>query len=169
LTAIPARIGLQQRVLPSYRAPLFDALAAETEGGLSVFTGQPRPHESIQTGTLQTARHAPARNVHLLGGRFYFCWQRGIIDWLEDWLPDVLIVEANPRYLRTPAAVRWMHNRRCPVIGWGLGAPAVSGLSGSCVPVRAVVFWNSLTPCSPTVARVRPNMPQLVFHQSASS
>ena len=31
------------------------------------------------------------------------------MDWLKDWNPDVLIVEANPRYLSTPAAVKWMH------------------------------------------------------------
>ena len=39
----------------------------------------------------------------------------------------MLIVEANPHYLRTPAAVRWMHALNKPVIGWGLGAPPVSG------------------------------------------
>jgi glycosyltransferase involved in cell wall biosynthesis len=37
-----------------------------------------------------------------------------------------LIVEANPRYLSTPAAVRWMHARGRMVIGWGLGAPKQS-------------------------------------------
>jgi glycosyltransferase involved in cell wall biosynthesis len=49
------------------------------------------------------------------------------VDWLEDWDPDVLIVEANQRYLSTPMAVRWMHARGRPVIGWGLGAPPLSG------------------------------------------
>jgi glycosyltransferase involved in cell wall biosynthesis len=126
MTSIPARIGLQQRVLPAYRAPLFDALAAAAEGGLSVFAGQPQPQESIQSGILHSAQFFPARNMHLLGGRFYLCYQVGLIKWLQSWQPDVLIVEANPRYLRTPAAVRWMHARRRPVIGWGLGAPAAS-------------------------------------------
>jgi glycosyltransferase involved in cell wall biosynthesis len=130
MTAISARIGLVQRVLPSYRAPLFDALAAACTGGLSVFAGQPRPQESIAAGQLHTAHLAPARNLHLLVGRFYACYQAGLIGWLEAWQPDGLIVEANPRYLRTPAAVRWMHVRRRPVIGWGLGAPHVSGLFG---------------------------------------
>jgi glycosyltransferase involved in cell wall biosynthesis len=36
-------------------------------------------------------------------------------------------VEANPRYLTTPAAVRWMKQRGRPVLGWGLGAPPLSG------------------------------------------
>jgi glycosyltransferase involved in cell wall biosynthesis len=42
---------------------------------------------------------------------------------LEHCSPDALIVEANPRYLATPAADRWMKRRGKPVIGWGLGAP----------------------------------------------
>jgi glycosyltransferase involved in cell wall biosynthesis len=131
MTQINTRIGLQQRVLPAYRASLFDALAAAAGGELSVFAGAARPQESIETGRLQTASLTPARNLHLLGGRFYLCYQAGLIDWLEQWQPEVLIAEANPRYLRTPAAIRWMHARHRPVIGWGLGAPAVTGaLSG---------------------------------------
>ena len=35
-------------------------------------------------------------------------------------------MEANPRYLSTSAAVRWMHARGRRVIGWGLGSPPLS-------------------------------------------
>ena len=35
----------------------------------------------------------------------------------------MLVVEANPRYPSTRQAVRWMHRRGRPVVGWGLGAP----------------------------------------------
>ncbi|NOH01349.1 MAG: glycosyltransferase [Chloroflexi bacterium] len=117
------RLGLQQRVLPGYRVPFFDLLAHHCEGGMSLFAGQPRPEEMIASGKTQIARHVEARNIHLFGGAFYLCYQRGFIDWLEAWNPDALIVEANPRYLSTPAAVRWMHKRGRKVIGWGLGAP----------------------------------------------
>ena len=119
----PGRLGLQQRVLPSYRVPFFDQLAGACEGGMSLFAGQPRAKESILSGKLQIAGYAPARNIHLFEGPLYFCYQRGLIDWLSDWNPDVLIVEANPRYLSTPAALTWMQKRGRPVIGWGLGAP----------------------------------------------
>lgn len=121
------RLGLQQRVLPSYRAPFFDRLAAACEGGMSLFAGQPRAEESIATGTVQVAEYAPAQNMHLLNGPLYFCFQRGLVEWLDDWNPDALIVEANPRYLSTSDAVRWMHGRGRPVLGWGLGAPPPSG------------------------------------------
>lgn len=126
----PGRLALQQRVLPAYRAPFFDLLALDCDGGLSVFAGQPLPQEGIAAaGELRTARLFNARNIHLShpGSPLYQCWQPGLIDWLETCQPDALIVEANPRYRSTPEAVRWMHARSRPVAGWGLGAPPVTG------------------------------------------
>ncbi|HEX2993975.1 MAG TPA: hypothetical protein VHP14_04095, partial [Anaerolineales bacterium] len=103
----PGRLALQQRVLPSYRAPFFDLLASACDGGMSLFTGLPLPVEGIATtDQLSVANYRLGKNVHLFNGRFYLCYQRGLIDWLRDWNPDALIVEANPRYLATPSAVR---------------------------------------------------------------
>jgi glycosyltransferase involved in cell wall biosynthesis len=126
------KLALQQRVLTAYRAPFFEALAQACQGGLSVCAGLPRPEESIAvTDQLHLAEFVPVQNVHLLHSPFYLCYQRGLPAWLERSCPDALIVEANPRYLATPGAVRLMKRHGKPVIGWGLGAPAVSGpLSG---------------------------------------
>jgi glycosyltransferase involved in cell wall biosynthesis len=124
------RVGLQQRVLPAYRVAFFDALAEACAGGLSVFAGLPLASESIATTDyLEKAQVIRAHNRHLFtpSSPLYQCWQDGILGWLENWQPDVLIVEANPRYLTTHRAIRWMHRRKRPVIGWGLGAPALSG------------------------------------------
>ncbi|MBL8103804.1 MAG: glycosyltransferase family 4 protein, partial [Anaerolineales bacterium] len=121
------RLGLQQRVLPSYRVPFFDLLASQCEGGMNLFAGLPRPVEMIASGKTEVAKLTQANNVHLLGGMFYLCHQQGFINWLEETNPDALIVEANPRYLATPAAVKWMHSRGRKVIGWGLGSPSVNG------------------------------------------
>lgn len=126
----PGRLAVQQRVLPVYRAPFFDALASACSGGLSVFAGKPRPEEHIVSAErLQTARLVQARNLHLFAitSPFFQCWQVGVVDWLQEWQPDALIVEANPRYLSTRRAVSWMHDRGKPVLGWGLGAPNLSG------------------------------------------
>ena len=123
----PGRLGLQQRVLPSYRVPFFDMLASACDEGMSLFAGQPRAVESILSGELQVAQHISARNWHILSGSLYFCYQHGLLNWLEAWNPDALVVEANPRYLSTPAALKWMQARERPVIGWGLGAPPLSG------------------------------------------
>ena len=124
----PGKLALQQRVLAAYRAPFFDALAQACEGGLSVGAGLPRQEESIAvTDQLHFADTVSLQNEHILKGPFYFCYQRGLPGWLEACSPDALIVEANPRYLSTPAAVRWMKLRGRPVLGWGLGAPTLSG------------------------------------------
>jgi glycosyltransferase involved in cell wall biosynthesis len=129
------RLGLQQRVLPAYRVAFFDMLARACAGDLSVFAGEPRSKEGIEAGRLQIAKQVRARNIHILSGPLYLCEQRGLAGWLSEWDPAVLIVEANPRYVATTSAVRWMHDRGRPVIGWGLGAPpprgAFSGLRQS--------------------------------------
>ena len=125
------KAGLVQRVLPNYRAPFFNALGSRCTAGLGVFCGQPRPDEMIHAvESLDQADLTRGRNVHLGRGSLYFCVQMGLGKWLKSWNPDVLIVEANPRYLLTPAAVRWMHRRQRPVIGWGLGAPPLAGPLG---------------------------------------
>jgi glycosyltransferase involved in cell wall biosynthesis len=133
----PGRAGLLQRVLPNYRAPFFDALASKCEKGLGVFAGKPRQAEMINAvDHLQNAELTIGENLHLLGGRAYFCVQIGVIKWLSEWNPDVLIVEANPRYLHIPRAVHWMHKRNRPVIGWGLGAPPLEGQLLSALRMR---------------------------------
>jgi len=133
MTGISGRIGIQQRVLPSYRVPFFDALAGACPEGVSVFAGQPRPEDGILgSAELQKAHRFAATNVHHFKGSFYLLSQPNILEWLESWQPDVLIAEANPRNLSLGSAVRWMHAHRHKVIGWGLGAPqsgsAFSGL-----------------------------------------
>lgn len=122
------KVGLVQRVLPSYRAPFFNALGSACKGGLAVFTGQARSSEMIHpVDDLQNAYLTISHNIHLLNDRFYLCIQPGLVNWLSDWDPDVLIMEANPRYLSSSSAIRWMHSRNRPVIGWGLGAPSIPG------------------------------------------
>lgn len=118
------KAALQQRVLPAYRVPFFERLAQACAGGMELFAGEPRPGEAIHPAReIEHFRLVRARNLHLLGGGFYLCYQQGLLPWLERWDPDVLILEGNPRYLASPAAVRWMHRRGRPVIAWGLGAP----------------------------------------------
>ena len=136
------RLALQQRVLPSYRVPFFDILAQACNGGMSLFAGLPRANEGITNGKLQVANYAAAKNIHIFNGSFYLCYQRGLIDWLEHWNPDALIVEANPRYLATSSAVKWMRTRGRKVIGWGLGAPPHSRSLSGLRQTRRIQFLN---------------------------
>ena len=135
MSPMNARLGLQQRVLPEYRVPFFDLLAGSFTKGLSLFAGEPRPKEAIAQGELRAAHTWKANNIHLLDGKYYLCWQGGLLRWLDSWQPDVLILEANPRYLHSRAAVHWMRDRNRPVLGWGLGAPPVDG-AGAAVRSR---------------------------------
>ena len=93
---------------------------------MSLFAGMAREEESVKAGKLQIANYKLGENVHLFGGAFYLCYQKGFLNWLADWNPDALIMEANLRYLATSSAVKWMHARGRKVIGWGLGAPPPS-------------------------------------------
>ena len=128
MSVFQGRLAVQQRVLPAYRAPFFDLLARSCTGGLDLFAGLPRQAEAITTSTdLPAAKLTQAGNIHLLGGPLYLCYQRGLLDWLERANPDALILEANPRYLSSPSAVRWMRRHLGPVLGWGLGSPAPKG------------------------------------------
>ena len=120
----PGRLAVQQRVLPAYRVPFFDQLAARCVGGLSLFAGSPRRDEAILAAAETViARLTPARNHDVLAGAAYLCFQPGILEWLTAWDPHALILEANPRYWSNRRAIAWMRLKRRPVIGWGLGAP----------------------------------------------
>lgn len=125
----PGKLAILQRVLPVYRADFFDLLADACLGGLNLCAGEPRANEAIETtAELRSAKLTPTRNIHLLGGQFYLCWQTGLIKWLNTQNPEALIVEANPRYPSTRFAVEWMKKRNRPVVGWGLGSPPVAGM-----------------------------------------
>ncbi|MFQ5942229.1 MAG: glycosyltransferase family 4 protein [Anaerolineales bacterium] len=116
------RLAIQQRVLPGYRVAFFDTLASRCTEGLSLYAGTPRKSESIQPADrLETAQLWPARNLHILGGPLYFCLQRGLMQWIQEWDPQALILEANPRYFSNRRALDWMHRKGRPVVGWGLG------------------------------------------------
>jgi glycosyltransferase involved in cell wall biosynthesis len=134
-------VGLQQRLLPAYRAAFFDSLAAACADGLSILAGQPRPWEAMgPQAQLQVARFSSTHNRYWFAGPLTLVWQAGWREWLEAWQPGVLIVEANPRNLSNARAIRWMHARGGAVIGWGLGAPP--GQGGLAALQRA--WWRGL-------------------------
>ena len=129
---IHARVALQQRILPEYRAAFFETLATACLQGLSVFAGEPRHDEAAATvERLSIANYSRARNLHFLSGGAYFYWQAGLLRWLRSWQPDVLVVELNPRNRSNPLATGWMRSRGKPVVGWGLGIAEHNSLASA--------------------------------------
>ncbi len=123
-------IGIQQRVLPLYRRPFFEKLASVRGLTLSVFAGQPLPHEEIHISeNLEVAYLRKAGNHYWNTPSGFVCWQSGLATWLQEFNPEVLIVEANPRVVSTWIAITWMRRRKRPVLGWGLGELPRSGPS----------------------------------------
>lgn len=118
------RLGLQQRIFPAYRRGFFELLAQSIQGEFSLFAGDAQDWEHVNASSELTHGYfVHAHNLHLGKGKFYFCYQANLLRWLRNWNLDCVIMEANPRYLASRRAIRWMHQRNRPVIGWGLGAP----------------------------------------------
>jgi glycosyltransferase involved in cell wall biosynthesis len=143
----PGKLAIQQRVLASYRAPFFDALASACTGELSVCAGQPLPDESITvTDTLSVAKLHPVQNVHLLRGTFLLCYQRKLIDWLDDFNPDALITEVNIRTISTRAALKRMKRHSRLILGWGLGAPSLVSLKNLPTKITSTLYLLMMKP-----------------------
>lgn len=143
----PGRVGLQQRVIPSYRAVFLETLGNVCAGGLGVFAGKPLPNEGIESVVdLKIAQLTYAENKNLFdpSSSMYVCWQSGFLEWLEEWQPEILIVEANPRYPITRRAISWMHHKGRKVIGWGLGSPYKGGRLASLHRWERLSFLRSL-------------------------
>lgn len=142
----PGSVGLQQRILPIYREPFFNALACSCQGGLHVFVGQPLQTEGVTTtAQLDNAQIHMTHNRHIFNpsSPFYLCWQDGLISWLKAWNPDIVIMEANYRYLNTYRAIRYLHRIDKRVIGWGLGAPKMDGILGKFLNWQRKKFLHS--------------------------
>ena len=136
----PGKLGLQQRVLPAYRAAFLETLAASCQGGLSVLAGKPLPVEGIAAvDQLEQAQLVQARNRYFKdpSSPLFMCWQGGLLRWLEEWQPEALVVEANPRYPATRMAMRWMHRRKSPGDRVGIGGAADQWQAGVAAAVGA--------------------------------
>ena len=127
-------ISLQQRVLPEYRVPFFNALA-DACNGLAVAAGEPLADEAIgmdidKKRLAFTSYFLRNKYFHWPGLRSGVCWQRGLKGWFDSTSPDILVLEANPRLLSNHRILRLAQNMGCPTIGWGLGIRKPLGFVG---------------------------------------
>jgi glycosyltransferase involved in cell wall biosynthesis len=132
------RLGIVQRMVPEYRAPLFDRLAAEDGVFVSVFAGAAGDGEGVrEAGALAHALWRRARNRHARTPIGDFVVTGGVLRWLADFAPDALIIEANPRLSAAWTTIAWAKANRVPAIGWGLGELPREGASAE---MRAELF-----------------------------
>jgi len=122
---ISRKVGIIQHYVPNYRAPFFDQLAKKCPKGCEVFAGEAQRNTGLKTSrSLSTGNLYLTKNIHI--GHierdiWYLCWQRDVLKWLKEWNPDILIMQAFPRILSNWLAIRYMHHRSRPILGWGLG------------------------------------------------
>jgi glycosyltransferase involved in cell wall biosynthesis len=116
------RVGIIQRVLPEYRVPFFNKLSSENLE-VQVFAGNA---DSERDGIIQGFSEEIFTRAYALNRTFFpfasaLTWQSGVISWLKDFDPEVLVIDINLKMISNYPASRWMHKRRRPVLGWGLG------------------------------------------------
>jgi glycosyltransferase involved in cell wall biosynthesis len=138
------KLTIQQRVIPFYRAPFFELMAKQPDFDIQIVAGKPQQKENIRPAeTLKNIRFDHIQNVHLFSGKVYLCLQPGLLAAVRKQNPDVIIMEANARYLSSPSVIRWMKSQHKPVIGWGLGVPKNSGIISDLLTLRWKSFLRS--------------------------
>jgi glycosyltransferase involved in cell wall biosynthesis len=151
----PSKLGIIQRVLPTYRIPFFEKLAARCHSGLEVFAGEPQASEGIRVqGSPAPIWRVRAQNRNLgdvESNVWYMCWQAGTTKWLQKWDPAALVINVNPRLISNWKAIRYMRQRGRPVIGWGLGELPRSGLSAA-QSVRRQLAVKQVQACDAIIA-----------------
>jgi glycosyltransferase involved in cell wall biosynthesis len=137
------RVGLQQRVIPAYRVPFIQELSKHPNIELQVFSGLPRADEMV--ASVKTIPEVPlitGNNLHFLRGSLYLCYQPDLLPWINSFDPQILIMEANPRYPSTRKALKWMHTKKRGLIGWGLGVPQHFGPLSQVRKISRLKFLN---------------------------
>jgi glycosyltransferase involved in cell wall biosynthesis len=104
-----------QTCVPAYRLPVFDGVAAELGDDFRVVAGDRFFDPSICTVAQRRPWFQACNNRFLAGNRLL--WQSG--DAMQNLAKGPLVVEANPRCLRTWLLLREARRRGVPTAVWG--------------------------------------------------
>jgi len=134
---MPNRMGysILQTCVPPYRVPLFDGLADALGSSFRVVAGERFFDSSIQTKVSGAPWYSACRNEFLAGDRFL--WQRGAA--FSGLLDGPLVVEGNPRCLRSWLLLLQGRRRNTPVAIWGHALGRKVGATAM-APVRRAMF-----------------------------
>ena len=129
------RYSILQTCVPPYRVPLFGGLAEALGPGFCVVAGEHFFDPSIRSEVGNAAWYDPCHNRFFGGNRFL--WQEGMA--LARLLDGPLIVEGNPRCLRTWLLLVQGRMRGIPVAVWGHALGRKAGATAM-APLRKVMF-----------------------------
>jgi len=131
-------IAIQDVVLPVYRQAIYEKFAKRVDGRLSILTGRTDDATGVVTATaIEGADYTAVNLRRYLPSPATLMWQPGVVEWLAECRPEVLIASGNVRLLSTHRARRWARRRGIPVLGWGLGTMMLaSGLEWIRRPLR---------------------------------
>lgn len=112
---------VRQRSLPSYRKPLFEELARRCKRLVLVTSRSPTEESMIESDQWDGGQWIRLKGCSLGKGVALVYWQQGLIDVVNEMKPDIILTEANPRFLDTGKLRRWTQKHHKPLVGWGLG------------------------------------------------
>lgn len=137
------RYSILQTCVPPYRVPLFETLAESLGPNFRVVAGERFFDPSITTVSGHSSWYEACHN-RFLGGR-RLLWQEGTA--MSRLLDGPLVVEGNPRCLRTWLLLMRARRRKLPVAVWGhaLGRNAAGGKMAA--PRRAMFRMASTIIC----------------------
>jgi len=116
------KIAIRQVSIPTYRVGFFELLAERFDGSITLLA-----NTNSQSDGVEITDHVagcdlvklPLRRFGI--GRMHLLYQPGLVSVLKSVRPDVLVTDANGRFVDSRNASEWMQSQGCVSIGWGLG------------------------------------------------
>lgn len=113
------RVQIVQPTIPTYRVPLFEALARDPDLDVTVYAS-PIDHFGIKAVTTDRMRVSLDHEFVCLFGKRLF-WQSGLSLAPEMGPGSVLVVNGNPRFLSNVPLIMAARRRGIGVVWWGHG------------------------------------------------
>ncbi len=119
-----------QRVLPPYRLPLFQRLAASSDFSLTMAYGDAVAGSALESLSQPGGLHVTQLDNIYVGGAERMVCQRGILSLLRSGKYEVVIAEFNPRIISSVLACLYAKQKTVKWIWWGQGmGPFATALS----------------------------------------
>ena len=118
----PGSVFVRQRLLPEYRARLFDLVAEQCARGCVIAAGKPTEKEATHIQSkLERAKFVQLNHKTFFSGVLESYYQFGLKKILSESLPDIFVTNPNPRMLDSYFITRFLRSRGVPCVALGIG------------------------------------------------